>query len=250
MDPMIVSSTNKNAEHAVRKALVHDIYAMCLTTTSLTDGVVLRMTEAIHVAILQYHAEDRLDVAVRKRRSSLTDSKRGVVLIVYNTQRTNPYLTYGFRDKTIIVRDNRRHVEQTVQLIYDAKEHRTDLDDMIIHTCVTMQHHKRRYLIIICRGTDSCVRIIYKNGRKIPLHDTNKPVDDPTVKIYDRYMREHLRRFGNTVADHRFIRRYGVAKTERFLTKEIGEEVRLRFVKDSTGEYYIAETEGFWRKHE
>lgn len=247
MDPMIVASTNKNAEHCVREALVHDIYTMLLTTTSLTDSVVLRMKAATEIAIRQYHAEDRLRIAVRKCRSTVTDRNRGVALIVYNQNRPNPYLTYGFRDKTIIIRDNRRLMEQTIQLIYDAKEHRNELNDMFIHTCVTMQHHKRKYLIIICRGTDSCQRSFFQNGKKRPLHSTNQPVDEPKVNIYDKYMREHLQRFGNTVADPKFIRRFGVAKTERFLTDAIGMEVRIRFVSDISGEYYIAETEEFWR---
>lgn len=248
MDSDMVASTNKNADHCVREALVHGIYTMIVTATQLTDGSVLRMKAACH-ASMKKHGATNLAVTARKCKSTVTPKERGVALIVYDKTKTNPYLKYHFLDKTIIVRDNRRAMEQTVQLIYDAVEHRKELNDLIIHTCVTQQHNKRKYLIIMCRGVDSYVRTFFKNGKKIPVHDNNPPVDSPERVLYDKYMSRHLLKYGNTVADQRFIRKYGAAKTEKILSKAVGQRVLLRRVVDYTGEYYIAETESYLRRN-
>lgn len=250
MNNLLDASTNKNAEHCVEMALAHGIYTMIITAQNTSDGAVVRMKRATAISIKRRNAENILAVTTRKCRSTITPRNRGVCLIVYDKTRPNPYLRYKFLDRTIIVRDNRRELEQTVQLIYDAISHRKDLKDLLLHTCVTQQHGKRRYLIIMSRGTDKCQRSVFKNGKKVPLHPYNKHMDELASPLYDRYMRRMLNRFGNTVADPRFIRKYGVKKTERILTDWLGEHVFLRKCDDFTGVYYIAETYSFRRHNE
>lgn len=238
---------NKNADNAVTQALVHGIYTMLVTASSVTDSAVTDMMESCRLSMYRHGTTDLTVVAKQVKAKIVPRGK--IAIIVYNKNARNPYLDYGFRHRTIIIRIGRRRTEQTIQLIEHARKLRPDLDDMIVHTCVTQQHGTRKYLIIICRGKDEYKRAIFKGGKKVPVHE--KPV--PTERAgmpRDKYMLKSLERYGNTVVDLRFIERMGMQKTQQWLTKHFGEPVHVREVPDPGHKpYYIAETDDISRRH-
>ena len=247
IEDMTVSATNRNAEHSVTEALRCGIYTMVCTAFSIKEDSIQRMRDAMHVSIRNHDAEDILAIATRPALSSVTPRDRGVILIVYNKTLSNPYMNYKFLHNSIIVRDSRRELEQTTQLIYDAQAKRKpELDDLIIHTCVTKQNGQRRFLIIMCRGVDEYRRVFYRNGKRVALHDNPEPEQKI---IADRYMVRMLTKHGNTVADPAFIKKYGVKGTAMALAKALGDPIYIRQVLDETGEYYICETARRRRKY-
>ena len=248
LPPTTHYNSNKNAVNCVKRALEDGIYTMLLNATSPDGESTRAMVAAIENCIRSYGA-DHLTTVVRQSRSTITPKTMAVVVIVYDRNRTNPYMNYEFRHGSIIIRDNRRAVEQTVQLIYDAKRNRPELHDLIIHTCATQQNNKRRFLIIMCRGKDDYKRVFYKKGKRVRLHD-NPEKDEGTKKhVSDKYQEKCLRRFGNTVADPKFIRRLGVEGTAKKLSELVGEEVRIRKCQDFVSKeyYYLAETRRRWK---
>ena len=239
--------TNKNADNAVTQALDHGIYTMLVSASSVTDDSVVEMLEACRVAMYRHGTTD-LRVEARPVLAKVVP-KGKVAIIVYNKTVRNPYMDYGFRHKTIIIRVGRRRTEQTMQLIEHARQNREDLKDLIVHTCVTQQHGTRKYLIIMCRGEDEYKRAIFKGGKKVPVHE--KVPAERTGMPKDKYMVKTLREHGNTVVDPRFIERLGMEKTERWLTRHLGRAVYVREVPDPGHKpYYVAETTLFRRHHD
>lgn len=240
----------KNADRAVAEALVRGIYTMTTNASSLTDESVTENVAACYAAIDEAGATGILSVATSEPRTKVLP-RNTMLVIIYNKHLRNPYLDYGFRHKTIIVRDTARLSEQTTQLIYDAMRVREDLTDVIIHVCATKQFGKRKFLIVLCRGKDEYRRAFFKDGRKVPLHPDKVP-EERSGELKDRYMLKCLLEHGNTVVDPRFIKRMGSGRTEVWLSTHLGERVYLRKVEDDhpEGDFYVAETQRVRRYNE
>lgn len=233
----------RNAENVVRRALEDGIYTMLLDIPDLDDPRAAENLYACHTAIDESgHRE--LSAVIRVPYANVVPCRR-LALIVYNSNLRNPYLDYQFRHNSIIIRESRRSVEQTVQLIEDARRIRGDLDDLIVHTCVTQQHDRRKYLIVLCRGVDTYRRVFYKGGKKRPVHDSNTAVMALPKNMEKTYMLDCLRRFGNTVVDKRFIKHLGAKGTEKWLSTHLRKRVYLRKVE--VDNFYVAET---WKQED
>lgn len=247
-EELLISSSNAN--RAVREALVHGIYTMTVTASSLTASEVNKVFNEC-VAAIKLNGAYNLSIAVKPALSPTTPKERGVVIMVYDRDRPNPYMTYGFRHQTIIARPSWRLIEQTTQLIADAMAHRTDLDDVIIHTCWGSANTRGAFKIVICRGTDTYKRIVHRRERRPsivePTHttaDTGAVEEPPLTEALPGFMTLMLTNHGNTVVPNRFIKRYGTKDVEKALTKLTGKKIFIRKVTVPVdGEFFIAEDE-------
>ena len=245
-----INSVIGSATKCVTAARRDGIYTMLIGSKGLEDFAVRRMVNACRNEV-ERSGDDRIKVVAVMAVASTTLSKTKVAIIAYDSTRPNPYLTYTFRHDTIIIRDNRRGAEQTVQLILDAQRQRSDLDDLILHQCTTRQFGVTKFLIVICRGEDNYRRVFYRDGRKQALHVyVDRPVEEPTEQDESprqSYMVRCLLRYGNTVADPAVVKRRGTEGTERWLSQETGLPVSLRPVAgtEGDGDYYIAEVTSY-----
>ena len=225
--------TTANVDHAVTEAMFNGIYLMSIKATSMTAQNVIDAYNACLESIRRHEAWN-LSVVVRKTIAHTTPGPRAVVIIVYDRDRPNPYMTYGFRHQTVIFRDSWRLVEQTVQLIYDAIEHRPELSDVIITIGGISDNHSR-YRIVICRGTNT-----FKRGKPaVPAVQSPEPLEDKYA-----YMRRMLIAHGNTVVASKLIKKHGIEGAEEILTKQTGKRIYIRKVDPLTDfPFYIAEDE-------